>query len=144
VPAGLASDDEGVARQMADLCPWVETAIVQQSPGDQAEECISPSRAPAMIMAAAHRAVARATHGELDVLSQNSGPCEFGVAMRKPIGEAMRENLAGLYGLDIVDDTGTGNSTALFRGADARLQGGLGRRRVPVFTYHRRVPVFTY
>jgi D-amino peptidase len=129
VPVGMVSGDQVVAQQVSDLCPWVETVIVKQALGNQAADCIPPVRAREMIKAGAQGAVERAMRGELGVLNQTSGPYEFEVEMRKPIGEAMRENLASLEGFEIVDE-----HVVAVRAADMSI----GFRRVAYLGYADR------
>jgi D-amino peptidase len=129
VPVGMVSGDQVVAQQVSDLCPWVETVIVKQALGNQAADCIPPVRAREMIKAGAQGAVERAMRGELGVLNQTSGPYEFEVEMRKPIGEAMRENLASLEGFEIVDE-----HVIAVRAADMSI----GFRRVAYLGYADR------
>ena len=103
VPVGMVSGDQVVAEQVQSLCPWAEAVIVKQALGNQAADCIAPSRAREMITLGAERAVKRASRGELSVLEGISGPYEFEVEMRNPVGDAMRTNLESLEGFEIVD-----------------------------------------
>ncbi len=103
VPVGMVSGDQIVAEQVSALCPWVETVIVKQALANQSAQCIPPLRARPMITAGAKVAVERAINGELPVLSDVAGPYEFDVELRKPVGDAMRENLTSLEGFEIVD-----------------------------------------
>ena len=105
VPVGLVTGDQVVARQVLDICPWVETVVIKQALGMQAAECIAPHRARAMITAGAQRAVERAVRGELGVLDDARGPYEFEVEMRKPVTEAMRDNITPLEGFEILDSS---------------------------------------
>lgn len=104
VPVGMVSGDQVVAEQVTAQCPWAEAVVVKQALGNQSGDCIPPVRAREMIEAGAQRAVERGRRGELEVLNDVSGPYEFEVEMRKPIGEAMRTNLESLSGFEILDD----------------------------------------
>lgn len=105
VPVGMVSGDQVVAAQVTAICPWAETVIVKEALGNQAANCIPPSRARPMIQAGAETAVARARLGEMGVLADVSGPYEFEVEMRQPVGEAMRNNLESMDEFTILNDT---------------------------------------
>ena len=105
VPIGMVSGDQIVADQVSALCPWIEAVIVKQALGNQSADCIPPARARELIAAGAQQAVERAARGELQVLENSSGPYEFEVEMRKPVGEAMRDNLEPLDGFEILSET---------------------------------------
>jgi len=104
VPVGMVSGDQVVAEQVQSLCPWAEAVIVKQALGNQAADCIAPPKAREMITRGAQQTVERAIRGELPVLEGVGGPYEFEVEMRKPVGDAMRANLASLEGFEILDE----------------------------------------
>jgi len=104
VPVGMVSGDQIVAEQVHSLCPWAEAVIVKEALGNQAANCIAPATARELIHAGAQRAVERAIRGDLATLDRVSGPYEFEVELRKPVNDAMRENLSALEGFTILDD----------------------------------------
>jgi len=104
VPVGMVSGDQIVAEQVHSLCPWAEAVIVKEALGNQAANCIAPATARELIHAGAQRAVDRAIRGDLATLDRVSGPYEFEVELRKPVNDAMRENLSALEGFTILDD----------------------------------------
>ena len=126
VPIGMVSGDQVVAEQVLALCPWAEAVVVKQALGNQAADCIAPARAREMITAGAQRTVERAAHGELEVYGGLSGPYEFEIEMRKPVGDAMRTNLEPMDGFEILD-------TALIRVTAPDMD--LGFRRVAYLGY---------
>lgn len=104
VPIGMVSGDQVVAAQVKELCPWAETVIVKEALGNQAADCLAPAAARELIAAGAQRTVARAIRGELTALTA-SGPYEFEVELRKPVSDAMRDNLRSLQGFEIIEDS---------------------------------------
>ncbi len=94
VPIGMVSGDQVVAEQVLAICPQAETVVIKQALGNQAAHCLAPAQARGMIEAGAKRAVERTAAGEIPPMS-TSGPYEFEVELRKPVSDAMRDNLAG-------------------------------------------------
>lgn len=103
VPVGMVSGDHVVAEQVEAICPWAETVIVKHAFTHQAADCIPPARARDMIRDGAERAVKRAAAGELTPYVDVPAPYLFEVALRNPVSDAMRENLASLPEFEIID-----------------------------------------
>ena len=135
VPVGLVSGDQVVAQQVSAICPWAECVIVKEALGNQSGNCIPPARARALIRAGAERAVRRARAGELRPYRERTGPFEFEVDLREPIGEHMRENLRSLVDFAIVDEC-----CVRVRAPDMDL----GFRRVAYLGYANRPGVTRY
>ena len=101
VPVAMISGDQVLAEQVRVFAPHVEAVVLKQALGNQSARCIPPARATAMIREGAERALGRLT--EMAPCLDRTGPFEFEVELRQPAGEAMRDNLAGLQGFEIVD-----------------------------------------
>ncbi len=132
VPIGMVSGDQIVAEQVAAICPWAECVIVKQALGSQSGNCIAPVRAREMIRVGAERAVRRARAGELRAYRDRLPPYEFEVELRKPMNDAMRDNLHSLADFDVVDER-----CVRVRAPDMDL----GFRRVAYLGYADRVGV---
>jgi D-amino peptidase len=104
IPVGLVSGDQVVAEQVCAICPQVETVIVKESFGHQSASCIPPKRARDMIRDGAELAVQSAIAARLVPYTAINGPYEFDVELKKPMTEAMRENLSQLDEFTIVND----------------------------------------
>jgi D-amino peptidase len=126
VPIGMVSGDQVAAAQVTARCPWAVTVIIKEALGNQSGNCIPPVRARKMIQAGAESAVKRAFAGALQPYNEISGPYEFEVELRQPMGEAMLENLTSLDEFEIV-------SAQLVR--VSALDMDLGFRRVAYLGY---------
>lgn len=125
VPIGMVSGDQIVAEQVLEIAPQAEAVIIKEALGNQAAHCLAPDRARELIAAGAQRAVQRACAGELEHFPA-AGPYEFEVELRKPVSDAMRENLAGFDYFTITE-----NQSVLVVAPDMDL----GFRRVAYLGY---------
>ena len=105
VPIGMVSGDQVVAEQVHAVAPGAEAVIVKQALSNQAADCIPPARAVGAIQGGARRAVERAGRGEFTPWTGDAAPYEIEVALRKPPGEAMMENLAQLGEFEVAGAT---------------------------------------
>ncbi len=135
VPVALCSGDQMLAQQVSELSPAAETVVVKEALGNQSGRCIPPSRARGMIRAGAVRAIDRLKRREVLPSADRSGPYDFEVALRNPIGEAMRSNLDALSEYTIVDDQTVAVSAPEIE---------LGFRRVAYLGYADRPGVTRY
>lgn len=103
VPVGMVSGDQVVAEQVLARCPDAHAVVIKRALGNQAAECLAPTRARELIAEGAAAAVAKALRGELSPCDIR-GPYEFEVELRKPVGEAMRKNLSGFKEFEIVSE----------------------------------------
>jgi D-amino peptidase len=134
-PIGMVSGDQVVAAQVTAICPSAEAVVVKQALSNQAANCIPPERARDMIRAGAMRAVQRALNGELQPLPDAGGPFQFEIQLRKPITDAMTQNLDSLREFEIVDSN-------MVRTTAENMD--LGFRRVAYLGYADRPGVTKY
>ena len=127
VPVAMVSGDQVLAEQVRVFAPHVEAVVLKQALGNQSARCIPPSRATAMIREGAERALGRLA--EMAPCQERTGPFEFEVELRKPPGEAMRDNLDGLKDFEVVDA-----STVRVQAPDIEI----GFRRVAYLGYADR------
>ncbi len=135
VAIGLVTGDQVVAEQVRAIAPNAEVVEVKRALSNVAGDCIPPARTPALIRAAASRAVQAAKAGKLTVYSGDAAPYVIEVTLKKPAGEALRANLDRLPEFEL-------NNDRIVRTAAPDMD--IGFRRIAYLGYANRPGVTRY